>query len=651
MSAADRLYEIQLRLKKNNVNNKRKTDEAQSLRASFETQIETYLYSLYSSAVCIWVVLNTGKDELSDQIDQIKCGPLSCVNDGELCAKAQELRDADSFFEEFGKHPVSLERLLLTLSMFRFLWSAEAVDAFMERLMQQAPDVISNAALCLVVHPLTQVYFVTVLTKAFRCLSDANLKEFLLKTLREYSHLVPGFLRVFLNAVPEKNVVFWTRFLKPILENFAVFGVDVPDMLLYEEETLEALVRDLEAYFSEPESVEFVNGIVECKIDVTIVPSEMELKKVDCNYQSVTIVDRDCDGFDSSEVPLFYLKCESVQQPATNPSKEEGEQSRADVVKEFLLEAKLVRLERNYETAFQYFQEIANLSCTFNDPILEIDLDKMSEFLEGENPMTKDDLLAMVEKNIEEEENNKSEDPFASISQYSAQFGYITRLNTRVAAITENAKTYVNFLRTRRYLNDAQIDTSLPLVSEYTRIASAIGSVLNIPKPDHIIFRTVHSMLAIRYNCDLQITEDDKQIHDFLEKEKDNLISLQPAEFIDIYKSNPAQLACFSRELQLGFSTRMPLARVSHIHTCYQSLTSILQMRGYRDIGADQLVPFAIIATVVANPMGLASTHKFLTEYVEPVLTKASPIGHAEEYSVIQFISTYQFLFATMKEA
>ena len=281
----------------------------------------------------------------------------------------------------------------------------------------------------------------------------------------------------FLNAVPEKNVVFWTRFLKPILENFAVFGVDVPDMLLYEEETLEALVRDLEAYFSEPESVEFVNGIVECKIDVTIVPSEMELKKVDCNYQSVTIVDRDCDGFDSSEVPLFYLKCESVQQPATNPSKEEGEQSRADVVKEFLLEAKLVRLERNYETAFQYFQEIANLSCTFNDPILEIGLDKMSEFLEGENPMTKDDLLAMVEKNIEEEENNKSEDPFASISQYSAQFGYITRLNTRVAAITENAKTYVNFLRTRRYLNDAQIDTSLPLVSEYITSRSCVRGI------------------------------------------------------------------------------------------------------------------------------------------------------------------------------
>ena len=649
MSAADRLYEIQLRLKKNNVNNKRKTEEATSLRVSFETQIEAYLYSLYSSAVCIWVVLNTGKDDLSDQINQIKSGPHSCVNDSELCAKAQELMNADSLFEDFGKDPISLDKLLFTLSLYRFLWSAEAVDAFMERLMRQTPEVISNAALCLVLHPLTQVYFVTVLTKAFRCLSDANLKEFLLKTLRDYAHLVPGFLRMFLKAVPEKNVVFWTRFLKPILENFAVFGVDIPDILLYEEETLEALVKDLDAYFSEPESVEFVNAIVECKIDVTIVPSEMELKRVDCNYQSVTIVDRDCEGFHSSEVPLFYMKCESGQETATNSSKEDGEQSRADVVKEFLLEAKLVRLERNYETAFQYFQEIADLSCTFNDPVLEIGLDKMSEFLDGSNPMSMDDLLTMVEQSIEEEENNKSEDPFASISQYSAQFGYITLLNARVAAITENAKTYVNFLRARRYMNGLQIDTSLPLVSEYIRIASTIGSVLGIPKPDDIIFRTVHSILTTQYNYDLQITDDDRQIHDFLEKEKDNLINLQPPEFIDIYKSDPAQLACFSRELQLGFSTRMPLARVSHIHTCYQSLTSILQMRGYRDIGADQLVPFAIIATVVANPMGLASTHKFLTEYVEPVLAKASPIGHAEEYSVIQFISTYQFLFATMK--
>jgi hypothetical protein len=74
-------------------------------------------------------------------------------------------------------------------------------------------------------------------------------------------------------------------------------------------------------------------------------------------------------------------------------------------------------------------------------------------------------------------------------------------------------------------------------------------------------------------------------------------------------------------------------------------------VRKLGEIDADQLVPFAIVATVSANPLGLALTSEFLTQFVEPLAACGSPVDHQQEYTVIQFMSTCQFLFEKMSEA
>lgn len=647
MSIGDRLYEVQLRLKKNDVNKKRKNEEVASLMASFETQIQNYLYALYSSAVSIWTILNTNKEQILTQFAKIKPQPELPLLPQEFGIKAMELRDSNEFFEETGKSPLSLENFLLTLTIYKFLWSSEAVDLFLTRLLQQNPTVISNFASCFLIHPLTQVYFTSVLRKVFRQLDSPNLKDVLLTMLQSYSQLLPGFLRTLLKAHPERHALFWNVFLRPILENYSVFGVEIPDLLLYEEETLNNLVIELESYFSDQSSIEFVDSVLSNPTDISIVPSELALKNVDPNYESITIVDRDCGYFDSDCPPLFYMKSESSSGMNVDLSSLDS-LSQASIVKRFLLQAKLVRIERTYDTAFEYFQEIANLSCTFHDPLLEIGLDGLSSFLECENPMSIEELVSMVEANVEADESDKAEDTFAVISKYSSQFGYLTRLHKMVTAVTDNAHVYVDFLRIRNYVQSIQVDTTAPFVTEYAKVAGGISKAVGIPKPEHVVFRTVHAMLTKIYKCNFEISEEDKRIHDFLEREREELIQLQPPEFIEIAKGYPEELSCFCRELQLAFSTRMPLARVSHIHACYQSLTWILQTHGFRDIGADQLVPFAIVATVCANPIGLSTTYHYLVDYINPVLMKAAPIDHPEEYSVIQFVSTYQFLVEKM---
>jgi hypothetical protein len=94
----------------------------------------------------------------------------------------------------------------------------------------------------------------------------------------------------------------------------------------------------------------------------------------------------------------------------------------------------------------------------------------------------------------------------------------------------------------------------------------------------------------------------------------------------------------------------MPFARIAHIHSAYQVLPGLLSMQGIDEVGADQLVPFSILATVYVNPLGLAATFTFFSQFIEPLSGFRSPISHQEEYSVVHFMSTYHYLTERMEE-
>jgi hypothetical protein len=190
---------------------------------------------------------------------------------------------------------------------------------------------------------------------------------------------------------------------------------------------------------------------------------------------------------------------------------------------------------------------------------------------------------------------------------------------------------------------------SAPFVDVYSAACQGLPEV--ITQPDYLVYRSLFSCVARAVGLELRANNRDDEVRTFLTDYKGALIDCHQQAFLQIYKENPAKLELFFKEFRKGFDTQMPFSRIAHIHCAYQILSGLLQMQGIGEIGADQLVPFAIVATVSANPLGLASTSEFLTQFVEPLAACGSPVDHQQEYTVIQFMSTCQFLFDKMAEA
>ena len=58
------------------------------------------------------------------------------------------------------------------------------------------------------------------------------------------------------------------------------------------------------------------------------------------------------------------------------------------------------------------------------------------------------------------------------------------------------------------------------------------------------------------------------------------------------------------------------------------------------ETGADQLTPFSMLAIGCFNELGLWTLQTTLKDYISPLFGGKTPVDHAIEYSVIQFIST-----------
>ena len=140
--------------------------------------------------------------------------------------------------------------------------------------------------------------------------------------------------------------------------------------------------------------------------------------------------------------------------------------------------------------------------------------------------------------------------------------------------------------------------------------------------------------------------ETQKIIHD----ESDYFISFNHQPFLDVYCKDTSKLKLFFEEFDIAFKCKQPFEKIYHIHSSFQVLTCLLTLQGIGDIGADQIHQFSAIAMVFSNPFGLASTNEFLSKYISPLLTMYSHLDHAEEYSVVQFLSTFKLIIERMKE-
>jgi hypothetical protein len=142
----------------------------------------------------------------------------------------------------------------------------------------------------------------------------------------------------------------------------------------------------------------------------------------------------------------------------------------------------------------------------------------------------------------------------------------------------------------------------------------------------------------------------DNRCVEFLKRHRDDIFNQEQQSFLQPYKEDPSRLNAFVREFNFASGTDLPFDQLEHIHAGYQILACLLQMQGIGEVGGDQIVPLAMLATVYANPPRLASMHAMFSEYIRPLVETTSPLDHPLEYSLTQFLSTYEYIVTKMKE-
>jgi hypothetical protein len=136
------------------------------------------------------------------------------------------------------------------------------------------------------------------------------------------------------------------------------------------------------------------------------------------------------------------------------------------------------------------------------------------------------------------------------------------------------------------------------------------------------------------------LREKDEQFRAFIDDNKERILAGQDCHHSRIFHQKESEL--FVREFTLAFAVKFTFDQVSHIFNAFAILTHMLELFSEEDVGADQLVPFALIGTVETNPSGLFSTRVFLQEFIQPLLADYSPLEEIMEYSVVQFIGICQ---------
>lgn len=663
LTPLQRLYQIQLKIKKSKVTRLRKHAEVKRLKQSFDRQIQELEYSLYTAATSIWKILNVPLDQLVVE-PEVKPDLKINVEDipieitqilGDYLGDQDKVKELASDENDF----LSLDAFVHTLSLYHYLWSQERTNEFIEFLCQLEGKTFSKFSQCLLISPLIQTFFITVLQEPFQnitTMSTEELKECLLRNLEEYARIIPSFFASLLNRVNDKTDLFYKKFLRNIIINYPIFGLSHPELALFAKDELNQFIEQLDEFFETQEAEELIDKIIKLPHDLCVEPTEEKLKLVYPKYSEITLVNskafQKITGTFLHDSPLVYVPFSTSIPITTFESLNSG--NLTSTISKLLISTDLVQLQ-NASNPHDYFQQLVDLSDTYGNPQLDFLINQLEVNL-GKTILTFDGLCAMMEKYIDEKDQLNNNDPLIEIAKYSTQNAFLGKLKDIASRITKNTNNFINFLVLEKTISDVCKSSDIPEldIDDYAAFCEQLYKLfppdIQVSIANCYSQRNIQSILAHKYDLinrvfnDQQLQDFDKKIYNFLQEQKQTILDCNQLDFLQIYKDDPSLLKLFYKEFSLAFQTKMPFNRIAHIHVAYQILNGLLQIQKIGEIGADQIVPFAIMGIVYANPLGLASTYEYLSRFIEPMLSTMSPLDHSQDYSIIQFLATFKFL-------
>jgi hypothetical protein len=669
MREAERLYKVHLLLKKEAVSNNRKLCELRRLRQYFATQVSELMLAIHDASICLWTIMNTKPHAVMRDLFSRKYTASPGPVDPRICEALAKLRsDPTDYLQRNCSDGgmLSLNSFVCVLSLFNFIWSREWSEQFAQLIIRSPANVVPKLCDCLLVHPLTQVFFRSALTGAFEVLRgkpSSEATKLILTSLVRSSPLLPPFIRRVLQRSGQHppGALFHRCFLRKALEYFYIFGVAHPEMKLYIGPELDRLLVDLGDFFDSDEGSVFVTKeLLGDSAMVCIEPSEAALGNISSDYGPTTCVDAGVLRDISGDVRLRDTEVLFVPVASAYTSRKEESppvDNLTRIVSRFLVNAELVKLTTNYKTAVEYFEALAEMTAPFGDPKLRADLDKLHEILRS-SPTTLGEILDVIERRLSDHASDWNEDPLAEIADYSPRAAYLAKLAKFVQEIQKNALEWIEFNSITESVDELQgktVQTSAEFVSYFVQVHDHVSERLAYT----LTFSTRRSLFSILMHktgifesikMRMELMHSDDNVLRFLKDRKAELIDEEHQPFLEPYLQNPEKLGMFLTHYNMAFATDWPFARLEHLHTAYQILAWLLQLQGLAEIGSDQIVPFALMATVYAAPPQLPTTQAVFAELIEPLISIASPLDHAMEYSLTQFLSTCAYVIAKMRD-
>lgn len=477
MSNEEILYRLQIKIKANSIDRKRREDEIITQYKKCEDQIKQIYVSLNALSKRMWAIVNNSHysqhffAQLQD-IQNITSQQATQEDLINLMSKTSSTFDFLHLYDE--KSPfLSSDAFLEILSSLNYLWSEEMATKFCNFFLTLNENQMIQYSQCFLIQPNLQIYFKTALRPIFIQIlnNEHDLLPKLLDSLSKFSVLIPIFFIKVLQKSNSKERLFYDLLIK-FITHYDLFGIANYEISFYFQQSVNALLGEVETFYQSGKFADFISTKIlspkSIEKNCSFVPKEsLLIDTFQHLYKPFILVDELSQP--QGNIHIRRLKFLYLPQPVVD-SKSDFVKVNEDnyirslessgrphnvlltqnlaitLIDRFLSKANLVKIARpstsstkRSQQTLDLIRELAELSSVFRDPELESEFDKLSVVL------SKCDMSILQIANLyntkynRNNDKSKSVDPTELIANYNQQRTFLNKAIEMLDTMNHNA--------------------------------------------------------------------------------------------------------------------------------------------------------------------------------------------------------------------
>ncbi|EAX96549.1 hypothetical protein TVAG_256890 [Trichomonas vaginalis G3] len=541
----------------------------------------------------------------------------------------------DGISKFLTEHPESENYIVFSFipALFSCFWSDYEIESYIEFFKTFDPKFYPILTKSILVHQSFYVFLDSVRIDAEIILQEQRPLRDLIGLFSNRSFLFPISLRQILNDVKDAKEFFVKSILEPVLLNPSLYGL----LPCIETKTFEYMVPQIEECSEIIDSL--ITDIATAKNYVRTQPNEEKLKTVlmknekliyllkdDCRIIT-SILNRDIEIPTTDDVFQIPYQREKNFENDENDEKSDTEEQNdpfESLIRSLIISLDVSKPRGSFLETLEYAVALrtgpTRLQC-------ELQLDELRQMMEMNKASNDvnyyinllkekyDQRMAHRQQTLSGKINTDSFKILFTQSQQCIEYLNqkkdnlillewdktehlfdqlnIPELNQKPAAFLESFEFLINSFKTFVDKNKIVItqERFLPLL--YTRLTKCISlQTFNEFHPNYV--------------------EMDKKISDMITNHKDELISMNSQKWLERFQNDPTLLGLAQDCLRRASEETTSVSIMVWIDKALNSLQFLLSFYGFKEIGADVLVPASIFLFILVNPSKTSSMAAYL---------------------------------------